>query len=88
MGVPRESRNFGKPEVDTPSADCLRWGVDMGPDRIREETARERELIEEGVGEVTVFLVKVGLIVVVWAGFFSSSPSCHWRWRITDLVAH
>jgi hypothetical protein len=88
MGVPRERRDLGKLEVDTPSADCLRWGVDMDPDRTREETARERGLSEEGVGEVRVLPVKVGLIVVDSAGFFSSSPSFHCRCRITDLVAH
>lgn len=40
-GVPSESRDLGKPDVLTPSADCLRWGVDVCVGRIRDETARD-----------------------------------------------
>lgn len=87
-GVPSESRDLGKPDVLTPSADCLRWGVDNCVGRIRDETARDLGLREEGVGEVRVLPVEVGLIVVVSAGVFSSSPSFHCRCKITDLVAH
>ena len=86
-GVPRESRDLGKPEVDIPSEDCLRWGVDVGPGRITEETLRESGLSED-VGEVRVLPVNVGLIVVGSVGFFPSSPSFHCKCRIMDLVAH
>jgi hypothetical protein len=83
MGVPRERRNLGRLDVDTPSADCLRCGVDICPGRTRDETVRE-----EGVGDVTVLPDKIGLIVVDSLGLFSSSPSFHCKGRITDLVAH
>jgi hypothetical protein len=88
IGVPRDRRDLGRLDVDTPSADCLRCGVDICPGRTRDETVHERGLSEEGVGDVSVFPDKVGLIVVDSLGFFSSSPSFHCKWRITDLVAH
>jgi hypothetical protein len=88
MGVPRDRRDLGRLDVDTPSADCLRCGVDICPGRTRDETVHERGLSEEGVGDVSVFPDKVGLIVVDSLGLFSSSPSFHCKWRITDLVAH
>jgi hypothetical protein len=50
-GVPRDRRDLGMLDVDTPSADYLRCRVDICPGRTRDETVRERGLSEEGVGD-------------------------------------
>jgi hypothetical protein len=88
IGVPRDRCDLGRLDVDTPSADCLRCGVDICPGHTRDETVRERRLSEEGARDVSVLLDKVGLIVVDSLGLFSSSPSFHCKLRITDLMAH
>jgi hypothetical protein len=60
MGIPRERRDLGRLDVDTPSADHLRCGVEIYPVRTRDETVRECGLSEEGIGDVSVLPEKLG----------------------------
>jgi hypothetical protein len=42
-GIPRERRNLGRLDVDAPSADGLRCGVEIYPVRTRDETVHQVE---------------------------------------------
>ena len=58
--IPRERRDLGRLDVDTPSADHLSCGVEIYPVRKRDDTVRECELSEEGVGGASILADKSG----------------------------
>ena len=60
IGIPRERHDLGRIDVDMPSADRLRCGVKVYLVRIRDDTVRECELSEEGVGDASVLPEKSG----------------------------
>jgi hypothetical protein len=60
MGIPRERRDLGRLDVDTPSVDRLRCGVEIYPVRTRDETVRDCGWSEEGVGNASVLPEKLG----------------------------